>query len=62
MSQKVSVIGLDSHELQWIRMLVALLRHPDPLVPELACQALLYLSRANHSSRLPLSAEKNEQK
>jgi hypothetical protein len=44
MSQKVSVIGLCPDELPWLRMLVALLRHPDPTVPELARQALIYLS------------------
>jgi hypothetical protein len=45
MPQKVSVIGLCPEELPWMRMLVGLLRHPDPTVPELARQALLYLSR-----------------
>jgi hypothetical protein len=45
MSQKVSVIGLCPDELPWLRMLVTLLRHPDPTVPELARQALIYLSR-----------------
>lgn len=40
------MIGLQPAELPWVRMLVALLRHPDPTVPELARQALLYLSRA----------------
>jgi hypothetical protein len=46
MDKTVSVIGLETHELRWIRMLVALLRHPDPSVPELARQALLYLTDA----------------
>ncbi|PWU01366.1 MAG: hypothetical protein C5B51_22905 [Terriglobia bacterium] len=45
MAQNVPVIGLHPDELQWIRMLVALLRHPDPTIPELARQALVYLSR-----------------
>jgi hypothetical protein len=45
MPQKVPVIGLCPDELPWMRMLVGLLRHPDPTVPELARQALLYLSR-----------------
>jgi len=40
------VIGIDPAELRWLRMLIALLRHPDPTVPELARQALLYLSNA----------------
>ncbi len=39
-------IGVNGEELRWLRMLVALLRHPDPSVPELARQALLYLTEA----------------
>jgi hypothetical protein len=44
MEKTVSVIGIDSSELRWIRILVLLLRHPDPSIPELARQALIYLS------------------
>jgi hypothetical protein len=40
------MIGIETDELAWIRMLVTLLRHPDPSVPELARQALLYLTDA----------------
>jgi hypothetical protein len=43
MAQTVPVIGIEPAELDWIRMLVLLLRHPDPVVPELTRQALLYL-------------------
>ena len=43
MPQTVPVIGIEPAELHWIRMLVLLLRHPDPVVPELTRQALLYL-------------------
>ena len=46
MSQTVPVIGIDPAELSWIRMLVQLLRHPVPVVPELTRQALLYLQTA----------------
>jgi hypothetical protein len=53
MSQTVSMIGLDSGELRWVRMLVSLLRHPDPAVAELTRQALLYLSRPRDSKSLP---------
>lgn len=45
---KIPVIGVDREELRWLRILVWLLRHPDPSVPELARQALLYLSGAAH--------------
>ena len=46
MSITVPVIGIEPAELAWIRMLVVLLRHPDPVVPELTRQALLYLEAA----------------
>jgi hypothetical protein len=37
------VIGVDPGELPWLRRLLFLLRHPDPLTVEMARQALLYL-------------------
>jgi hypothetical protein len=43
MPRTVPVIGIEPAELSWIRMLVFLLRHPDPVVSELTRQALLYL-------------------
>jgi hypothetical protein len=46
MGNTVSVIGIGPAELRWIRMLVQLLRNPDPSVPELARQALMYLTDA----------------
>ena len=46
MANTVPVIGIDPAELAWIRMLVLLLRHPDPVVPELTRQALRYLEAA----------------
>jgi hypothetical protein len=46
MAQTVPVIGIEPAELHWIRMLVLLLRHPDPVVPELTRQALTYLETA----------------
>ena len=46
MANTVPVIGIEPAELAWIRMLVLLLRHPDPVVPELTRQALRYLEAA----------------
>lgn len=43
---ELSIIGVAREELRWLRTLVWLLRHPDPAVPELARQALLYLTGA----------------
>jgi len=50
-SKTVPVIGVAVDELCWLRMLVALLRHPDPSIPELARQALIYLTEAARKDR-----------
>jgi hypothetical protein len=44
MPNSLSLIGIDPVELRWLRLLIGLLRHPDPNVPELARQALLYIA------------------
>jgi hypothetical protein len=46
MANTVPVIGIQPAELAWIRMLVLLLRHPDPIIPELTREALRYLEAA----------------
>jgi hypothetical protein len=46
MPTSVPMIGVDPSELPWLRALIQLLRHPDPAVPELTRQALLYLQTA----------------
>lgn len=46
MPSTVPMIGLSPSELPWIRLLVQLLRHPDPGVAELARQALGYINDA----------------
>ena len=43
MAKTVPVIGINPVELPWVRKMVGLLRHPDPVVQELTRQALLYL-------------------
>ncbi len=53
MAQNVSVIGINANELRWIRTLVQLLRHPDPSVPELTRQALLYMAEAAGRAAAP---------
>jgi hypothetical protein len=52
----VSLIGIDAVELRWLRLLVGLLRHPDPTIPELARQALLYLADAAGRAELPANS------
>jgi hypothetical protein len=44
MGNTTGVIGIESTEIRWLRMLISLLRHPDSSVPELAREALLYLT------------------
>ena len=58
MANTVPVIGIESSELAWIRKLVTLLRHPDPVVPELTRQALQYLEGA--ASRIGVAAAMGE--
>jgi hypothetical protein len=61
MDNTVPVIGIDPSELAWIRMLVQLLRHPDPVVPELTRQALVYLEgAASRSGVFPPDRQKAE--
>jgi hypothetical protein len=55
MSRTTAVIGIHPEELRWIRLLLALLRHPDPGMPELARQALLYLSQSADQPSATLS-------
>ena len=56
MAKTVSVIGIDPGELAWVRSLVSLLRHPDPLIPEMTRQALLYLEKNAHQQSQPETA------
>ena len=57
MANTVPVIGIEPAELAWIRLLVVLLRHPDPVVPELTRQALRYLEAA--ASRSGVSSSRD---
>jgi len=55
--RNVPVIGLDADELRWVRTLVSLLRHPDPIVAELTRHALDYLTESAVSRGAPEVAE-----
>lgn len=44
-TSNVYVIGLSAEEQEWVRLLVRLLRDPDPVRGELARQALIYLEQ-----------------
>lgn len=39
----IDMIGLRPEELAWVRLLVSLLRDENPVVRELACDALVYI-------------------
>ncbi|MEO8370557.1 MAG: hypothetical protein ABI806_15345 [Candidatus Solibacter sp.] len=56
MANTVPMIGIEPSELAWIRRLVTLLRHPDPVVPELTRQALQYLEGAASRLGVPAAA------
>lgn len=49
----VPMIGIDASELRWVRTLIALLRHPDPVVAELTRHALDYLTESAASRKAP---------
>jgi hypothetical protein len=40
---KICMIGLEAEEVEWARLLVSLLRHPDPVVTQVTLEALRYL-------------------
>ena len=46
MAKTIPVIGVEPAELGWVRLLVFLLRHPDPVIPQLTCQALEHIEQA----------------
>jgi len=48
-SRQCYMIGIQPHELAWVRLLIKLLRHHDPLPPELARQALTYVDQIAES-------------
>ena len=53
------MIGIQPQELAWVRLLIKLLRNPDPLPAELARQALTYVdqiaeSGGNHGRTMPV--------
>ena len=51
----VGMIGMRPQEVEWVRLVIALLRHDDPVVGELAREALRYLTgvaaRAGQTTR-----------
>ncbi len=59
MAKTVSVIGIEDSELRWIRTLIVLLRHPDPSIPELARQALTYLTASAGERALNPAEQRN---
>jgi|HubBroStandDraft_6_1064221.scaffolds.fasta_scaffold1768508_2 hypothetical protein len=57
-AKPVAVIGIDQDELRWVKIMVSLLRHPNPGIPELARQALQYLVRAADQRDTPASSSR----
>ncbi len=48
MQENNAVIGLSQEEVEWVRLLVSLLRHAEPGTAELCRQALLYVDARDH--------------
>lgn len=57
MAQNVSLIGIQPEELPWIRLLISLLRHPDPKISELARQAVAYVAETAGDPVVPAPDE-----
>jgi len=53
----VPVIGVDTSELRWVRALISLLRHSDPVVAELTRHAIEYLRDSAASREAPGTPE-----
>jgi hypothetical protein len=61
LSKPLSVIGIEADELRSIKILVSLLRHPNPGIPELARQALQYLAQAASQRTFPADTQDDVQ-
>ncbi len=48
------MIGLSKPEVACLRSVVSLLRHPDPTIPALVHQALLYIVEASNRPYVPM--------
>jgi hypothetical protein len=53
MGRSVALIGVDPEELPWLRMLLQLMRHPDPTMSELVREALIYLAHGENQAGKP---------
>ena len=51
MRQPMSEIAFQPDELNWVRMFIGCLRHPDPTIAQLACEALLYIRGVSQKQR-----------
>ncbi len=54
MAKTVGVVGIEPDELAWVRALLSLLRHPDPLVAEMVRHSLAYLESRSQAGASPL--------
>ena len=60
LKNNAAVIGLSQPEVACLRKVVALLRHPDPTIPALVNQALLYIVEASNRPYVPLALPEDE--
>jgi len=62
MAQNLALIGVQPDELPWMRLLVSLLRHSNPTVPELARQALVYVAKSPEMCEISPSEDTTNQR
>jgi hypothetical protein len=55
-----AMIGLSKPEVACLRKVVSLLRHPDPTIPALVDQALLYIVEASNRPYVPMRLPEDE--
>jgi hypothetical protein len=59
---QLGIVGLTARELNLVQSLLRLLRHQDPVVSELTCQALAYLDLVAAGNRPRGQPDGNEQR
>ncbi len=54
----IHMVGLENQELSWLKLMVKLLRNPNPVVGELARQALKYVEAVGDAAAAEVEAQR----
>jgi hypothetical protein len=58
--KNAAMIGLSTPEVAYLKTVVSLLRHPDPTIPALVDQALMYILEAANRPYIPFHIPEDE--